>query len=178
MYHLPASAPTSHLRRGEHVCASVSCRSLQMPGCRCRPLRRRCKAPPDKPVDRAEARLRSGSAMLPGWRSQQKSAQRQNRQGEVSQAGANGNTRYSALLAFRSDRAHRYMVRTSVKTRCLARGDNQPVPTNPAHGPRSHMTMRIRLRRPSLSHFTCVMVEAPERVASRCSTRVVVGPRR
>ena len=74
---------------------------------------RRCKAPRDKPIDRAEARLRSGSAMLPGWRSQQKSApgrrKRQSRQGEVSQAGANGNTRYSALLAFRSNRAHRYI---------------------------------------------------------------------
>jgi hypothetical protein len=74
---------------------------------------RRCKAPRDKPINRAEARLRSGSAMLPGWRSQQKSApgrrKRQSRQGEVSQAGANGNTRYNALLAFRSNRSHRYI---------------------------------------------------------------------
>jgi hypothetical protein len=42
--------------------------------------------------------------MLLGWRPQQKSAQgprkRQNRQGEVSQADANGNTTYGALLAF------------------------------------------------------------------------------
>jgi hypothetical protein len=72
---------------------------------------RRCKGPRNKPIDRAEAWLRSGSAMLPGWRSQQKSApgwrKRQSRQGEVSQAGANGNTSYSALLAFRSNRTHR-----------------------------------------------------------------------
>jgi hypothetical protein len=44
----------------------------------------------------------------------------QNRQGEVSHAGANGNTTYGALLAFRSHRDHSY--RASAATRCLAHG--------------------------------------------------------
>jgi hypothetical protein len=79
-----------------------------MPGCRCRRPVRRCKAPPDKPGDRAEARsdpvLRCSWGGDSGSGARRDGAKRQNRQGEVSQARANGNTTYGALLAFRSRR--------------------------------------------------------------------------